>query len=82
MLDLGVYPVSFASSCWAPPTRSTAVGDRTATGVDAQVSMVLASGAAQASLNTTLRARTPTAASISGTRARLEITGPFYAPAR
>ncbi len=81
MLDLGVYPVSFASSVLGTPDAVTAVGDRTGTGVDAQVSMVLVSGAAQACLNTNLRARTPTTASISGTAARLEIGDPFYAPA-
>ncbi|MFJ9213287.1 hypothetical protein [Streptomyces sp. NPDC102264] len=32
-------------------------------------------------MNTTLFARTPTTASISGTRARLEIDGQFYGPA-
>ncbi len=81
MLDLGVYPVSFASSVLGPPDVVVAAGDRAPTGVDAQVSMVLTSGGAQACLNTTLGARTPTTASISGTRAWLGIGGPFYAPA-
>ena len=31
-------------------------------------------------LNTTLSAKTPTTASISGSAARLEISGPFYGP--
>jgi predicted dehydrogenase len=80
LLDLGVYPVSFASLVLGAPDAVAAVGERTTTGVDAQVSMVLTAGTAQASLNTTLRSRTPTVASVSGTHARLEITGPFYAP--
>ncbi len=80
LLDLGVYPVSFASFVLGDPAQIVGAGSLTATGVDAQVSMVLSAGGAQACLNTTLLARTPTTASISGDRARLEISGPFYAP--
>ena len=57
-----------------------ATGSLTATGVDAQVGVVLATGVAQACINTTLLARTPTTASISGSAARLELSGPFYGP--
>ena len=80
LLDLGVYPLSFASFVLGPPDDIVAAGSLTGTGVDAQVSMVLTSGAAQACLSTTLSARTPTTASISGSRARLELSGPFYGP--
>ncbi|MET0967360.1 MAG: gfo/Idh/MocA family oxidoreductase, partial [Nakamurella sp.] len=52
----------------------------TSTGVDAQASAVLTKGTAQACVNTTLLARTPTTASISGSAGRLEISGPFYGP--
>ena len=80
LLDLGVYPVSFAAFVLGTPTAVTAVGSLTGTGVDAQISMVLHSGAAQASLHTTLLAETPTTASISGSAGRVELSGPFYAP--
>ena len=79
LLDLGVYPISFASFVLGNPDEIVATGTRTATGVDAQVGVVLSTGAAQACINTTLLARTPTTASISGSAARLEISGPFYA---
>ena len=80
LLDLGVYPVSFASFILGNPDGVSAAGSLTDTGVDAQASMVLTSGRAQAVLNTTLLAKTPTTASISGSAARLQISGPFYGP--
>jgi predicted dehydrogenase len=82
LLDLGIYPVSFASMVLGAPDRIAAVVDPAFTGVDAQTSMVFgyASGA-QAVLTCTLRAKSPTRASIVGTDARIEIDGDFYAPA-
>ncbi|MEO7124616.1 MAG: Gfo/Idh/MocA family oxidoreductase [Nakamurella sp.] len=80
LLDLGIYPVSFASFAMGTPESITASGSLTKTGVDAQVSVILETGAAQAVLNTTLLAETPTTATISGSCARVEIGGPFYEP--
>jgi predicted dehydrogenase len=80
LLDLGVYPVSLASLAMGRPERVVAVGALTATGVDAQVSVVLTAGTVHAVLNATLLAKTPTAASISGSAGRVELSGPFYAP--
>jgi predicted dehydrogenase len=82
LLDLGIYPVSFASMILGTPDRIAAVIDPAFTGVDAQTSMVFgyASGA-QAVLTCTLRAKSPTRAAIVGTEARIEIEGDFYAPA-
>jgi predicted dehydrogenase len=80
LLDLGIYPVSFASFVMGAPESVTARGSLTATGVDAQISVILENGGVQAALNTTLLAQTPTVATISGSRARVEIAGPFYAP--
>ncbi len=80
LLDLGIYPLSFASFVFGAPDDIVAKGSLTSTAVDAQVSMVLTAGSAQATLSTTLLAKTPTRASISGTDATIEISGPFYAP--
>ena len=80
LLDLGIYPLSFASFVLGEPDSVVAAGRLTDTGVDGQVSITLGKGAAQSCLNTTLWARTPTRASISGTAARVELSGPFYAP--
>jgi predicted dehydrogenase len=82
LLDLGVYPVSFASMILGTPNRIAAVIDPAFTGVDAQTSMVFGyENGAQAVLGCTLRAKSPTRASIVGTEARIEIDGDFYAPA-
>jgi predicted dehydrogenase len=82
LLDLGIYPVSFASMILGTPNRVAAVIDLAFTGVDAQTSMVFGyESGAQAVLGCTLRAKSPTRASIVGTDARIEIDGDFYAPA-
>lgn len=80
LLDLGVYPVSFASMVLGTPARVTAVSDAAGTGVDATTSIVLQhEGGAHAVLTTTLSAVSPTRAAIVGTEARVEIGSPFYA---
>ncbi len=82
LLDLGVYPVSFASMILGTPNRIVSMSDPAFTGVDAQTSMVFGyAGGAQAVLTCTLRAKSSTRASIVGTDARIEIDGDFYAPA-
>ena len=81
LLDLGIYPVSFASFVLGTPSLVTAVGRKTSTGVDGQVSAVLrGAGDAQALVDTTLWAKTPTTGSISGEAARIEVPGDFYSP--
>jgi len=82
LLDLGVYPVSFASMILGTPNRIASISDPAFTGVDAQTSMVFGyESGAQAVLTCTLRAKSPTRASIVGIDARIEIDGDFYAPA-
>jgi predicted dehydrogenase len=82
LLDLGIYPVSFASMVLGTPDRIVSIGDPAFTGVDAQISMLFGyERGAQAVLTCTLRAKSPTTASIVGTEARIEIDGDFYAPA-
>ncbi len=81
LLDLGVYPVSFASMLFGRPTKITAVGDMTATGVDAQTGILLQySGGEQAVLFTSLETLTANRAAIDGIDARIEVEGMFYAP--
>jgi predicted dehydrogenase len=81
LLDLGVYPVSFASMLLGTPTKIVKMIEWAPTGVDRQVSMIFGyANGAQAYLNTTTDAKTPTTATISGTKARIEIDGDFYAP--
>jgi len=80
LLDLGIYPLSFSSFVLGEPDLVIAAGRLTDTGVDGQVTITLGRGASQCAVNTTLWARTPTTASISGTAGRVELSGPFYAP--
>jgi predicted dehydrogenase len=81
LLDLGVYPVSFASMILGTPDRVAALVDPAFTGVDGQTSMLFGyAKGAQAVLTCTSSARTATRACISGTEARVEIDGDFYAP--
>ncbi|MFF4934844.1 Gfo/Idh/MocA family protein [Streptomyces griseofuscus] len=82
LLDLGIYPLSFASMVMGAFTSVQATGSQTSTGVDAQACVVVANArGTQGLLHTTLRARTPTTAAVSGSAARVEIEGDFYAPA-
>jgi predicted dehydrogenase len=81
LLDLGVYPVSFASMILGPPDRMAIMIDPAFTGVDGQTSMLFGyRSGAQAVLTCTSAARSPTRAAIVGTDARIEIDGNFYAP--
>jgi predicted dehydrogenase len=81
LLDLGVYPVSVASSVLGTPDRVTASGTLGPTGVDVQAGLVLDHpGGAQAVLATGLLGPSPWTASISGADARIEIAAPFWGP--
>lgn len=81
LLDLGVYPVSFALDLLGAPDRIAGFGSLTETGVDGQVTIALGFGErVQASLHTTLWARTPTTATVFGTEGRVEVARHFYRP--
>ncbi|ADJ48970.1 GFO/IDH/MocA family oxidoreductase [Amycolatopsis mediterranei S699] len=81
LLDLGIYPVQFSSMVLGAPTRVTAVGGMTKTGVDAYSTLVLShEGEAQATLYSSILARTPMTAVIAGSEATISIDGSFYAP--
>ncbi len=81
LLDLGVYVVSWASFALGAPAQVLATGSLAPTGVDAQVALVLtANTGAQALLSTGLLAGTPSLATISGSRGRIETGAPFWGP--
>jgi predicted dehydrogenase len=82
LLDLGVYPVSFASMVLGAPDRITAMIEPSFTGVDGQTSMLFGyQHGAQAVLTCTSTATSPTRGTIVGTDARIEIDEDFYRPA-
>ena len=81
LLDLGIYPVSFASMVFGAPMRVTAVSDRAFTGVDATTSAILQyDDGAHSVVTTSLEVAGPTSAAIVGTEARIKFDGVFYAP--
>ena len=81
LLDLGIYPVSFAHMILGNPTKITASGVLTDKGVDGQTSMIFdyADGA-QAVLSTTMVEQTPCRAVVAGVNGWLEIDRVFYTP--
>ena len=87
LLDLGIYPVSFASFALGGLTAVTAVGELAETGVDAQEAMIVTGkDGGTGVLHATMTARTETMASIVGRKGRLDIgertqwLGAFYGP--
>jgi predicted dehydrogenase len=82
LLDLGIYPISFAHLVLGSPTHITARAVMTHRGVDAQTSAIFDyNNGAQAIINTTMIAQTPCRAVVSGLLGRLEIDRTFYNPA-
>ncbi|WP_435201991.1 Gfo/Idh/MocA family protein [Janibacter sp. GS2] len=81
ILDLGIYPLSFASLALGGLTAATGLGTLTGRGVDRRVAFV-AQGptGAVASLATDMSVSSPTTASVNGTWARLELETMFYMP--
>jgi len=81
LLDLGVYPISFASMVLGAPSSvlaSTQFGD---TGVDGQTAAVLQyENGRQAVATSTMQAWLPNRATIAGTDARIDIDGTWYRP--
>lgn len=79
LLDLGVYPISFASYLFGRPERVTAKGTLTKLGVDELTAMIFeyASGA-QASMHTGFLTPGPNVASVIGTEGRIDIDAVWY----
>jgi predicted dehydrogenase len=81
LLDLGVYTVSWASMLLGSPERIVSIKTPAFTGVDGQTSVLLGySSGAQAVLNCSSLARTPTTSTIIGTEARIDVDRAFYGP--
>ena len=82
LLDLGIYPVSFAHMILGNPSKITSSAVLTDKGVDAQTSMIFDyDDGAQAVLNTTMIEQTPCRAVVAGLNGWLEIDRTFYNPA-
>jgi predicted dehydrogenase len=82
LLDIGIYPIWFSHLWLGKPQSITAIGNLTATGVDARTATVLGyETGAQAILSTNLMAFSPARASVSGSAGRIEINPWFAVPA-
>ena len=81
LLDLGIYPVSFAVDILGPATHALATGRLGETGADTEVAIALAhEGGAVSSLVTSSRGAGPNVAHIVGTEARIDIDAVWYTP--
>ncbi|WP_403023268.1 Gfo/Idh/MocA family protein [Salinibacterium sp. GXW1014] len=81
LLDLGIYPVSFAHDLFGTPTGVHASATFTPTGVDRQTAVVLEfEGDRRAVLHTALDTLGPNTASVIGTLGRIEIDSVWYTP--
>jgi predicted dehydrogenase len=79
LLDLGIYPVSFAWDVFGEPSSVYALSSPTPTGVDQNTAIVFGyPQGGKAVLHTTLDARGPSTAVIVGTDARIEIEPVWY----
>lgn len=82
LLDLGIYPISFAHMILGNPTSITSKAVMTDRGVDAQTSMIFSyDNGVQAVLTTTMIEQTPCRAVVAGLHGWLEIDRTFYNPA-
>ncbi len=82
LMDLGVYPVSFAHMVLGEPESVTVHGSLAPTGVDADAALLLAyPGGAHALLTCSLISTPEVRATIVGSGGRIEVPEPFYNPA-
>jgi predicted dehydrogenase len=81
LLDLGIYPVSFAFDLFGAPETVRAIAAMTQTGVDRQTAILLGfDDGRQAVLHTALDTRGPNTASIIGTAGRIQVDAVWYSP--
>ncbi|MBC7723159.1 MAG: Gfo/Idh/MocA family oxidoreductase [Burkholderiaceae bacterium] len=83
LLDIGVYPVSFAFDIFGPPATVQAHASSTATGVDRQTTIIFSyDSGASAVLQTALDTVGPNTATILGTEGWIAIDAVWYAPTK
>ena len=81
LLDLGIYPVSFAVDILGPIESARAVGRLAETGADSDVAIAAVhSGGGLSSIAMSSRAAGPNTAHVIGTDARIDIDRVWYTP--
>jgi predicted dehydrogenase len=82
LLDIGIYDIAFAQMVYGKePSRIASLAHLGSTGVDEQASMIFQYDKGRiASMNCSFHLAMPCAASIFGTKGRIEITDNFFHP--
>ncbi|MEJ8283364.1 Gfo/Idh/MocA family oxidoreductase [Curtobacterium citreum] len=81
LLDLGVYPVSFAVDVLGVPTSLVAAGTLSEQGVDTQMGVVLThDGGTQSMIHFGMDLRSPNTASVIGESGRIDLDSTWYTP--
>lgn len=81
LLDLGVYPVSFAHMLLGPPSSVAVTGALGPTGVDADAGLLLGwPDGAHARVGCSLTSHVEGRATVTGTGGRIEVPSPFHHP--
>jgi predicted dehydrogenase len=81
ILDLGVYPISFAQMVLGDPMRVTAGGSTFETGADAEAALLLEFGDGRtATLTCSLRGELPGSARLFGTEGWIDVVPRFHHP--
>ncbi len=83
LLDIGVYPISWASMLFGRPDRITGLAHLGETGVDEQMSVSLGyKGGQLANLYASFKTDSPTEAIIMGSRGRIRVHALMFRPTR
>ncbi len=80
LLDAGVYPISFASSVLGAATSVAVVGGLALTGVDCDAALVMDHSGRYSTALTSITSSLPTRATIMGSKGRIDVDAPFFAP--
>jgi predicted dehydrogenase len=78
LLDVGIYPLTFAIAVLGPPTRIAAVGELAATGVDAQVAVAMQHDTGVSSWGCSLVADTGIEATVAGPDGSLRLRSELH----
>jgi predicted dehydrogenase len=83
MLDMGIYPLTFAHLVLGEPERLSAVGNVSASGIDLDVAVAgLYEGGATAALTASMTSHCPGTATIATDRGLFELESGFHHPRR
>jgi predicted dehydrogenase len=83
LLDVGVYPLSFVTGVLGEPVQARAVGELSATGVDASVAVAMRHGGGRlSSWSCSFVADTGVEATVAGADGSIRVHGPFHSAGR